>query len=294
MRRGLDAFGEDADAWRRAVGARVPGLRSPPGGGGGHLRPTGRRPRRGGARSGRGGLARAALSAGYDRPLLLMAALRAEALRAGPRHPLFAAIGATRSSRRRHAGGAGGGAGRRAGPAVRRPRDPVGADQRDLARRGLALAGGAGGRAPIGNARWRSSTSGAAAASTSAPKGCRRLERPAGGPFPVASSARIVARQGFDVQPLDVGRAEDIKWLRACIWPGENDRLARLDRAAGYFCRPRRAPIRRACTSPTWRTFPRGWHDGPRAAGRDRVCSPTRPSMRDYLPEASRSVTSRG
>src|SRR5580704_11306840 len=95
MRRGLDAFGEDAEAWRAAVGVRSPvydrllaaaaAIFDQPAG---SLEEAARARVEAAWRERR-------LSAGYDRPLLLMAALRAEALRAGPRHPLFQAIAAT-------------------------------------------------------------------------------------------------------------------------------------------------------------------------------------------------------
>jgi hypothetical protein len=40
-----------------------------------------------------------------------------------------------------------------------------------------------------------------------------------------------VGRFGLDERPLDVTRADDARWLRACIWPGETQRLERLDAA---------------------------------------------------------------
>ena len=95
MRRGLDAFHEDADAWRAAVGARArvydrllaaaAEIFDQSAGG---LEEAARARVEAAWRERR-------FSAGYDRPLLLMAALRAEALRAGPRHPLYEAIAAT-------------------------------------------------------------------------------------------------------------------------------------------------------------------------------------------------------
>jgi hypothetical protein len=54
---------------------------------------------------------------------------------------------------------------------------------------------------------------------------------PAGQPLPVATGARVAGRHGFDARPLDVRRADDSGWLRACVWPGEAARRERLDRA---------------------------------------------------------------
>src|SRR5665213_746649 len=92
--RGLEAFAEDATAWRHAVGARVPvydRLLEAAVNLIGH--PEGPVEATAGARLEAAWRERRSSTA-YDRPLLLMAALRAEALRAGARHPLFAAIGA--------------------------------------------------------------------------------------------------------------------------------------------------------------------------------------------------------
>src|SRR5450631_2833139 len=143
MRRGLDAFREDADDWRAAVGARAPvydrllaaaaAIFDQPAG---SLEEAARARVEAAWRERR-------LSAGYDRPLLLMAALRAEALRAGPRHPLFEAIAATdvrpeAATQEALAGGAGGvrgwqapsgdlrrGVQRRAQPLRRAPAGPL-------------------------------------------------------------------------------------------------------------------------------------------------------------------------
>lgn len=38
-------------------------------------------------------------------------------------------------------------------------------------------------------------------------------------------------RAGIDLNPLDVTSADDVDWLRTLVWPGEDDRLARLEAA---------------------------------------------------------------
>lgn len=48
---------------------------------------------------------------------------------------------------------------------------------------------------------------------------------------PVASSPRVVRRLGFDRAPVDVRDEDAADWLRACVWAGEGARLARLDEA---------------------------------------------------------------
>src|SRR5262245_19928731 len=45
----------------------------------------------------------------------------------------------------------------------------------------------------------------------------------------------IVARWGFDLSPLNVDRPEDARWLEACVWPGEHERLTRLSCALSAF-----------------------------------------------------------
>jgi hypothetical protein len=236
MRRGLEAFGEDATAWRTAVGARVPvydrlleaavGIFEHPQGG---LESAARDRVEAAWRERRS-------AASYDRPLLLLAALRAETMRAGPRHPLFAAIGAA---------------------AI----DPVAATRQalagaladaparlfvDLATRSVqtnetsravawlwpaALAGCANARRPLALFDIGCSA-GLNLVADGLPTPWTDL---AGTVLPMATTARILARQGFDAHPLDVGRDEDIVWLRACVWPGETGRLERLDRAIASF-----------------------------------------------------------
>ena len=39
----------------------------------------------------------------------------------------------------------------------------------------------------------------------------------------------IVARVGIDLDPVDVTRADDARWLRACVWPDQPEQAARLE-----------------------------------------------------------------
>ncbi len=41
----------------------------------------------------------------------------------------------------------------------------------------------------------------------------------------------VVWRAGVDLHPLDVTVEDDVRWLRTLVWPGEDERLARLDAA---------------------------------------------------------------
>ncbi|SFC15706.1 hypothetical protein SAMN04487968_10490 [Nocardioides terrae] len=58
------------------------------------------------------------------------------------------------------------------------------------------------------------------------------LTTAADGPVPIpAAHPRVVARVGVDLNPLDVTSADDVSWLRALVWPGQDERLARLSAA---------------------------------------------------------------
>jgi hypothetical protein len=41
----------------------------------------------------------------------------------------------------------------------------------------------------------------------------------------------IVWRMGIDLDPVDLGDADDTRWLRACVWPEQLDRRRRLEAA---------------------------------------------------------------
>jgi hypothetical protein len=59
-----------------------------------------------------------------------------------------------------------------------------------------------------------------------------RLECATTGPVPPpARVPRVVWRAGIDLNPLDVNCEDAVNWLRALVWPGQHDRLRRLDAA---------------------------------------------------------------
>ena len=52
------------------------------------------------------------------------------------------------------------------------------------------------------------------------------------GPVPLPDRVpEVQARVGIDLHPLDPADPDDRAWLRALVWPGRHDRLARLDAA---------------------------------------------------------------
>jgi hypothetical protein len=48
-------------------------------------------------------------------------------------------------------------------------------------------------------------------------------------PLPTRAMPEVVVRVGVDVDPVDVTDADDARWLRACVWPDQPERIARLD-----------------------------------------------------------------
>lgn len=56
-----------------------------------------------------------------------------------------------------------------------------------------------------------------------------------GEPIPVARALDVRSRAAFDLRPLDVRKSGDRQWLEACIWPGETERIAHLRRAMDAF-----------------------------------------------------------
>lgn len=54
-----------------------------------------------------------------------------------------------------------------------------------------------------------------------------------GRPVPTRAMPEVVARIGVDLDPVDVTDAEDARWLRACVWPDQPERIARLEAEIG-------------------------------------------------------------
>ena len=172
----------------------------------------------------------------YDRPLLLLAALRNDALAEGPRHPLWDGLAAAEAD-----------------PAAVTP--GVLADALDGSREGVfdALAHrtvqtNETSRAiawlwPAALARAGDEEHPLALADVGASAGLNLVADALpsvwvaddGGPLELAHEVRPVARLGLDPAPLDVFRAADARWLWACIWPGERAREERLAAALTAF-----------------------------------------------------------
>jgi hypothetical protein len=164
----------------------------------------------------------------YDRPLLLLTALRHDAMAEGPAHPLHAALVADPPQ---------------VAAATREALVAALAPERTRAWRSLS------GRVVQTNEtsravawRWPATFAGArplvlvdlgASAGLNLVAGALPAiwSDAAGAPLPVAGDERVVARMGLDARPLDVRDDDVAAWLRAAVWPGETARLARLDAA---------------------------------------------------------------
>jgi hypothetical protein len=164
----------------------------------------------------------------YDRPLLVLASLRRDALAEGPGHPLWRAIGA-----------------RDADPSKVTRRALIDSFDRATLWQSLET------RFVQTNETsravawlWPATILGApvALAEIGTAAGLNlvadHLERPwtrATGEQLVRDPPTVVSRWGIDAHPLDACNDDDALWLRACVWAGENERIDRLEQAIAEF-----------------------------------------------------------
>lgn len=85
---------------------------------------------------------------------------------------------------------------------------------------------------------------GGAVAESGSPTIACRLIGPHALPRPPAGGLRIGSRLGLDVAPAPVHDADAMRWLRACVWPHDQERARRFD-AAVALARRHRWPVRR-------------------------------------------------
>ncbi|HKE17661.1 MAG TPA: DUF2332 family protein [Kofleriaceae bacterium] len=228
---GIDGFAADIATQRRYFAARVPSYERLLGlvadGLDGDI---GRRLSKAWARRGFGVF--------YERPLLLLATLRLDALATGPDHPLWAALAADAPDASAVTGDALDRALARDRPRVWHSltRRRVQTNEVSRAVAWLWPAALAAGR-PLALCDMGCSAGLNLVADS---LGLVWTEPPASPgaaprPLPVARDPRVVVRHGFDLEPLDATDEEDSTWLRACVWAGERDRLGRLERALAAF-----------------------------------------------------------
>lgn len=194
--------------------------------------------------------------ASYDRPLLLLASLRNDALAEGPSHPLWPSIGK---------GGV-----EATGPTAAQLRAAVDASRERfwgaLAERTVqtnettrsvvwlwpaSLIASVDSSTPLHVVDMGTSAGLNLVADDPALRMVWEDER--GRPLDIGELPPIATRLGLDLSPLDVRRPEDARWLRACIWPSDTERLARLELAIEAFQRaasgPEGAPELEVCSA---------------------------------------------
>jgi hypothetical protein len=172
----------------------------------------------------------------YDRPLLFLAALRADALKEGSSHPLYGAIGSDQPDVEQ--------------VTLARVREALAEERgqlfttlatrwvqtnetlRSIAWRWPAfLAGCEGGSKTLALVDLGAS----AGLNLVAERLPAVWTDPSGAPIPVATKVRAVARLGLDARPVDLTDPENVTWMRACIWPGDRGRGERLEAALSAF-----------------------------------------------------------
>ena len=179
----------------------------------------------------------------YDRPLLFLAALRADALTEGASHPLYRAIGADLPQ-----------ADEVSREAVELALAPdrtrfyatlatrwvqTNETLRSIAWRWPAfLAGCEGGTKPMALVDLGAS----AGLNLVAERLPAVWTDSSGAPIPAVTAVRAVARLGLDARPVDLTDPNNVTWMRACVWPGDKVRLERLEAALQAFHDARREP----------------------------------------------------
>jgi len=179
----------------------------------------------------------------YDRPLLLMAALREGAMVEGPPHPLYRAIG-TDEPRAEEV----------SLETVRRALAPDRVELfATLAQRWVQtndtlrsvvwrwpafLAGCEAGAVPVALVDLGAS----AGLNLVAERLPAVWSDSSGVAIPVVVTAKAVARLGLDARPVDLDVPENVIWMRACIWPGDRGRVERLEAGLRAFFDARREP----------------------------------------------------
>src|SRR5512138_1481491 len=229
----------------------------------------------------------------YDRPLLLLAALRDDALAEGPSHPLWDGfVAPARASDVTEMALAAALDGSREGVYDALARRSVQTNETSRAVAWLwpaALAGASGGGRPIAIADVGASAGLNLVADALPPI----WSDGDGAPIDVARGVRAVSRLGLDPAPLDVLDADDARWLHACVWPGERERAARLLSAIDAFRAARIRPDAPVLVPIAAPNVPARL-DLLSATARGALVLATQTVVRDYLDPADRAEYERG
>ena len=230
----------------------------------------------------------------YDRPLLVLASLRNDALAEGPSHPLFDGFAAHDADPAAVTEAA-------LAAALDGSRERV---FDALAHRGVQTNETSRAIAwlwPAGLARAGDEVRPLAIADVGASAGLNLVADALppvwvaadGTPLELARDVRPVARLGLDPAPLDVFRADDARWLRACVWPGERAREERLEAALEAFGAARIRPDAPVLVPVAASSVP-GRLDLLSGAEMNALVLAYQTVMRDYLEPAERSAYEAG
>jgi hypothetical protein len=225
-RRGLNGFAGEARAWVQGVRGRVPSYARLVDEALAFLDEPAGEPVREALEQAWGPRA---FEASYHRPLLLFAAMRAEALADGPTHPLWPAVAAEppRPETVTRATVAAALAPERLRMYARLATRSVQTNETSRAVAWLwpaHLLGADDGRRPVALIDVGAS----AGLNLVADRLPAPWTQPDGALLPVVHSPSALLRVGFDRAPLDVRDEDAVAWLEACVWPGEPHRLERL------------------------------------------------------------------
>jgi hypothetical protein len=226
----------------------------------------------------------------YERPLLLMAALRDDALREGPPHPLWHAVvlGDAPSVNAPAVQAALGDERQHVWHCLRNRYVQTNELSRAVAWLWPArLMAEADATAPVALCDIGASAGLNLVADALGPM----WEQADGQPLAVRPLPPIASRTGFDLRPLDPRDPSEARWLRACVWPGQTDREERLAAAIDAFratAGAERGPVLvQARASDVPALLPNCGLGRPRAIAYQTI-------MRDYLSAEERAAYERG
>jgi hypothetical protein len=172
----------------------------------------------------------------YERPMLLLAALRDDALREGTAHPLWAAIGTSEPDLDAISSEA-------LAEALGPDREHLWGtlatryvQTNDISRAvawiwPAAIAASADADRPL----ELHDIGASAGLNLVADRAGMAWSRTDGGELATSPVPAVVGRTGYDLRPVDVSEEAQARWLRACVWPGQRTRAEHLEAGIAAF-----------------------------------------------------------
>jgi hypothetical protein len=166
----------------------------------------------------------------FERPLLILASLRDDALQQGPTHPLHAAIGGGSDVDAATPGALAAALAPDQGLWRKLPRRRLQTNETSRAVAWLWPAHLLADADPGCSVQLLDigTSAGLNLVADALPRIWSRHDH---APLALDPLPAIVSRRGFDLAPVDVTDEDAARWLRACIWPGQKTRLDRLEQA---------------------------------------------------------------